>query len=147
MESDHRLSLGRPWHIGALQMASRLALAPMAGVSIRAYRRQGVRFGAGLVCSEMVSAAGLHYASAQTRKYLEIAPDKHPIALQIFGSDPALMAEAARMVEDAGADLVDINFGARSRRSSRPAPAPRCSPSRFSPAGSSRRSPARCQYR
>jgi tRNA-dihydrouridine synthase B len=83
----------------------------MAGVSVQAFRRQGRRFGAGLVCSEMVSCAGLEHRNERTLGYLRIASDEHPLAVQIFGSNPSTMAEAARMVEDAGADLIDINFG------------------------------------
>ena len=83
----------------------------MAGVSVQAFRRQGRRFGAGLVCSEMVSCAGLHHGNERTLGYLRIAADEHPLAVQIFGSEPELMGEAARMVVDAGADIVDINFG------------------------------------
>jgi tRNA-dihydrouridine synthase B len=90
---------------------TRVVLAPMAGVSVQAFRRQGRRFGAGLVCSEMVSCAGLHHGNERTLGYLRIAADEHPLAVQIFGAEPALMAEAACMVEDAGADIVDINFG------------------------------------
>jgi len=94
-----------------VEIPTRLVLAPMAGVSVQAFRRQGRRYGAGLVCSEMVSCAGLHHGNERTLGYLRIAPDERPLAVQIFGSEPAVMAEAARMVEDAGADLVDINFG------------------------------------
>jgi tRNA-dihydrouridine synthase B len=83
----------------------------MAGVSVQAFRRQGRRFGAGLVCSEMVSCAGLHHGNERTLGYLRIASDERPLAVQIFGSEPEVMAEAAQMVEDAGADLVDVNFG------------------------------------
>jgi nifR3 family TIM-barrel protein len=83
----------------------------MAGVSVQAFRRQGRRFGAGLVCSEMVSCAGLQHGNERTLGYLRIASDERPLAVQIFGSEPSVMAEAARMVEDAGADLVDINLG------------------------------------
>jgi tRNA-dihydrouridine synthase B len=97
-------------------MPTRLVLAPMAGVSVQAFRRQGRRFGAGLVCSEMVSCAGLHHGNDRTLGYLRIAGDEHPLAVQIFGSDPAAMAEGARMVEAAGADLVDINFGCPVRK-------------------------------
>src|SRR3989442_1545988 len=88
----------------------------MAGVSVQAFRRQGRRFGAGLVCSEMVSCAGLQHRNERTLGYLRIAADEHPLAVQIFGSDPAIMAGAARMVEEAGADLVDINFGCPVRK-------------------------------
>ncbi len=88
----------------------------MAGVSVQAFRRQGRRFGAGLVCSEMVSCAGLQHGNERTLGYLRIASDEHPLAVQIFGSKPSVMAEAARMVEAAGADLVDINFGCPVRK-------------------------------
>jgi tRNA-dihydrouridine synthase B len=94
-----------------VEIPTRLVLAPMAGVSVQAFRRQGRRFGAGLVCSEMVSCAGLHHGNERTLGYLRIASDERPLAVQIFGSEPDVMAEAARMVEDAGADLVDVNFG------------------------------------
>src|ERR671937_2924944 len=83
----------------------------MAGVSVQAFRRQGRRYGAGLVCSEMVSCAGLEHRNERTLGYLRVAGDEHPLAIQIFGSEPAVMAVAARMVVAAGADLVDINFG------------------------------------
>jgi tRNA-dihydrouridine synthase B len=106
-----QVDLRSPWRIGPVEIPTRVVLAPMAGVSVQAFRRQGRRFGAGLVCSEMVSSAGLEHRNERTLGYLRIAEDEHPLAVQIFGSDPAKMAEAARMVEAAGADLVDINFG------------------------------------
>jgi nifR3 family TIM-barrel protein len=88
----------------------------MAGVSVQSFRRQGRRFGAGLVCSEMVSCAGIEHRNERTLGYLRVASDEHPLAIQIFGSDPGVMAEAARMVAAAGADLVDINFGCPVRK-------------------------------
>ena len=94
-----------------MRIPTRVVLAPMAGVSVQAFRRQGRRFGAGLVCSEMVSCAGLQHGNERTLGYLRLGRDESPLAVQIFGSEPRVMAEAARMVEDAGADLVDINFG------------------------------------
>jgi nifR3 family TIM-barrel protein len=111
-----QVNLRETWHIGPVEIPSRLVLAPMAGVSVQAFRRQGRRFGAGLVCSEMVSCAGLSHGNEKTLGYLRISADEHPLAVQIFGSDPPLMAEAARMVEDAGADIVDINFGCPVRK-------------------------------
>jgi tRNA-dihydrouridine synthase B len=110
------IDLRIPWRIGPVEVPTRLVLAPMAGVSVQAFRRQGRRFGAGLVCSEMVSCAGLHHGNERTLGYLRIASDEHPLAVQIFGSEPNVMAEAARMVEAAGADLVDINFGCPVRK-------------------------------
>ncbi len=106
-----QVDLRKSWQIRDVEVPTRLVLAPMAGVSVQAFRRQGRRFGAGLVCSEMVSCAGLHHGNEKTLGYLRIASDERPLAVQIFGSEPGVMAEAARMVEDAGADLVDINFG------------------------------------
>jgi tRNA-dihydrouridine synthase B len=88
----------------------------MAGVSVQAFRRQGRRYGAGLVCSEMVSCAGLSHGNERTIGYLRIGRDESPLAVQIFGSEPDVMAEAARMVENTGADLVDINFGCPVRK-------------------------------
>jgi len=99
------------WSIGPVEIPTRLVLAPMAGVSVQAFRRQGRRFGAGLVCSEMVSCAGIEHRNERTLGYLRVASDEHPLAIQLFGSEPAVMAEAARMVEAAGADIVDLNFG------------------------------------
>src|SRR3954469_7819602 len=112
MEPDLRAS----WEIGAVTVPTRLVLAPMAGVSVQAFRRQGRRFGAGLVCSEMVSCAGLHHKNERTLGYLRIASDEHPLAVQIFGAEPTLMAEAAQMIVEAGADIVDINFGCPVRK-------------------------------
>src|SRR5215218_4803637 len=105
------LDLRESWFIGEVEIPSRLVLAPMAGVSVQAFRRQGRRHGAGLVCSEMVSVAGIQHRNERTLGYLRVASDEHPLAIQIFGSDPGAMAEAARAVQAAGADIVDINFG------------------------------------
>ena len=109
-------NLQESWWIGDVEIPTRLVLAPMAGVSVQAFRRQGRRFGAGLVCSEMVSCAGLQHGNERTLGYLRIASDERPLAVQIFGSDPTVMAGAARMVESAGADIVDINFGCPVRK-------------------------------
>src|SRR5881409_3154235 len=111
-----QVNLRESWWIGPVRVPSRIVLAPMAGVSVQAFRRQGRRFGAGLVCSEMVSCAGLEHHNERTLGYLRVARDEHPLAIQIFGSDPAVMGEAARMVEAAGADIVDINFGCPVRK-------------------------------
>ncbi|MCS7006352.1 MAG: tRNA dihydrouridine synthase DusB [Thermoleophilia bacterium] len=105
------LDLREPWWIGPVEVPTRLVLAPMAGVSVQAFRRQGRRYGAGLVCSEMVSCAGIEHRNERTLGYLRVAADEHPLAIQLFGSDPRAMAEAARMVEAVGADIVDLNFG------------------------------------
>ena len=110
------VNLLQSWSIGGVEVPTRIVLAPMAGVSIQAFRRQGRRFGAGLVCSEMVSAAGIEHRNERTFGYLRVAADEHPLAIQIFGADPRAMADAARMVETAGADIVDMNFGCPVRK-------------------------------
>jgi tRNA-dihydrouridine synthase B len=111
-----QVNLRESWWIRDIEIPTRLVLAPMAGVSVQAFRRQGRRYGAGLVCSEMVSCAGLEHRNERTLGYLRVAADEHPLAIQVFGSEPAVMAEAARMVEAAGADLVDVNFGCPVRK-------------------------------
>ena len=108
--------LREPWWIGEVEVPTRVVLAPMAGVSVQAFRRQGRRFGAGLVCSEMVSCAGIEHRNERTLDYLRVGRDEHPLAIQIFGAEPRAMAEAARMVEAAGADIVDMNFGCPVRK-------------------------------
>src|SRR5215213_8209602 len=111
-----QIDLRESWYVRDVEIPTRLVLAPMAGVSVQAFRRQGRRFGAGLVCSEMVSCAGIEHRNERTLGYLRVAGDEHPLAIQIFGSDPPVMADAARMVEAAGADIVDINFGCPVRK-------------------------------
>ncbi len=111
-----KIDLREPWSVGPVEVPTRVVLAPMAGVSVQAFRRQGRRYGAGLVCSEMVSCAGIEHRNERTLGYLRVAPDEQPLAIQIFGSDPQVMGDAARMVEAAGADLVDINFGCPVRK-------------------------------
>ena len=105
------IDLRESWRIGPVEVPTRLVLAPMAGVSVQAFRRQGRRYGAGLVCSEMVSCAGIEHRNEKTLGYLRVASDEHPLAIQLFGSQPQAMADAARMVEAVGADIVDVNFG------------------------------------
>src|SRR5207302_8543764 len=111
-----RVNLRESWWIDEVEIPTRLVLAPMAGVSVQAFRRQGRRYGAGLVCSEMVSCAGIEHRNERTLGYLRVSSDEHPLAIQIFGSEPAAMAEAARMVEAAGADIVDMNVGCPVRK-------------------------------
>src|SRR6266576_767224 len=108
--------LQESWWIRDIEIPTRVVLAPMAGVSAQAFCRQGRRHGAGLVCSEMVSCAGIEHRNERTLGYLRVSSDEHPLAIQIFGSEPEAMAEAARIVEAAGADIVDMNFGCPVRK-------------------------------
>jgi nifR3 family TIM-barrel protein len=110
------IDLRTAWKIGPVAVPTRLVLAPMAGVSVQAFRRQGRRYGAGLVCSEMVSCAGIEHGNERTLGYLRVAEDEHPLAIQLFGSEPRMLANAAGMVEAVGADIVDLNFGCPVRK-------------------------------
>ena len=120
------IDLRETWWIRDVEIPTRLVLAPMAGVSVQAFRRQGRRYGAGLVCSEMVSCAGIEHRNERTLGYLRVAADEHPLAIQLFGCEPGPMAEAARMVKAAGADLVDLNFGCPVKKVTRTGRARRC---------------------
>jgi tRNA-dihydrouridine synthase B len=106
-----------PWTLGGRPLENRLVLAPLAGIGNWFVRLQARRFGAGLVTSEMVSSFGLAYGNERTvKEFLRIHPDEHPVSIQLFGHDPAIMREAAAMVADAGADLIDLNMGCPVRK-------------------------------
>ena len=99
-------------HIGDICVDSKLALAPMAGVTDLAFRTICREFGAGLTYTEMVSAKALVYQDKKTRSLLQIGENEHPVGAQIFGSDAVCMADAAsRALEISGADFIDINMG------------------------------------
>ena len=98
--------------IGDIIINSKLALAPMAGVTDFAFRTICREFGAGLTCTEMVSAKALVYQDKKTLSLLKIGETEHPCAVQIFGSEPDCMAEAAKKaLALSGADFIDINMG------------------------------------
>ena len=97
--------------IGAVRLDGWALLAPMAGVSDLAYRVIAHRMGAALTTAEMVSAKGLYYKNEKTEDMLKIDPGEHPVALQLFGSDPEIMALGAKEMEKAGPDIIDINMG------------------------------------
>ncbi|MBO6148671.1 MAG: tRNA dihydrouridine synthase DusB [Lachnospiraceae bacterium] len=98
-------------NIGEVKLDSPYILAPMAGVSDLPFRRLCREMGAGLVCTEMISAKALHYGNKATKKLMAIHEKEHPIALQIFGSDPDIMAEQAAELEKEEFDILDINMG------------------------------------
>lgn len=97
--------------IGNVKLNNNIFLAPMAGVTDMAFRILCKRQGCGLTYTEMVSAKGLHYKSNNTAVLLEIAEEEIPAAVQIFGSDPEIVAQAARQAEAGGAAIIDINMG------------------------------------
>lgn len=110
-------ALTDPWTLGGRTIENRVVLAPLAGIGNWFVRLQARRYGAGLVVSEMVSSFGLAHGNERTlREFLRIHPDEHPVALQLFGHDPDVMREAAAIVADAGADLIDLNMGCPVRK-------------------------------
>ena len=98
-------------NIGSLHLENPVILAPLAGITNLPFRLLAKEAGCGLVCSEMVSADGLVHGARNAFDLLRSLPAEKPLAVQLFGSDPAVMAEAAAIVEGSGADLLDINFG------------------------------------
>lgn len=98
--------------IGTVDIPSRLALAPMAGVTDAAFRQICAELGAGYTITELISSKALCYHDKKTFSLLTQFPGEHPAAVQIFGSDPVCMAEAAQIaLEHTGADIIDINMG------------------------------------
>ena len=100
-----------PLYIGNVKLKNPVILAPMAGVSDKPYRVICSELGAGLVCMEMVSAKGILYKNRNTTKLLETDPAEHPVSLQLFGSDPEIMAKVAADIEHLPFDILDINMG------------------------------------
>ena len=98
--------------IGTVEISSKLALAPMAGVTDAAFRQICSELGAGYTITELISSKALCYHDKKTFSLLTQFPGEHPAAVQIFGSDPVCMAEAAQIaMEHTGADILDINMG------------------------------------
>jgi tRNA-dihydrouridine synthase B len=102
--------------IGPFELAAPLALAPMAGVTDLPFRRLCRRLGAGLAASEMVTSDVRLWNTPKTRHRLDHRDEPEPRVVQIAGYDPAMMAEAARMNADLGAQVIDVNFGCPARK-------------------------------
>lgn len=105
------MDFGQPLVIGDVRLDSRVVLAPMSGVTDPPFRRLVKRFGAGLVVSEMIASKALLYASRKTLKRSAAAMDEQPVAVQLAGCEPDVMADAARLCRDLGAAIIDINMG------------------------------------
>ncbi len=101
----------RPILIGDVTIPNNLILAPMAGVTDLPFRLLCKEQGAGLLCMEMISAKAVTYHNKKTDAMIETDPAEHPVSLQIFGCEPDVMAEAAKMIEDRDFDILDINMG------------------------------------
>lgn len=97
--------------IGNITLQNNCILAPMAGVTDLPFRLLCAEQGAGLVCMEMVSAKAIYYNNKNTEELMEIHPDEHPVSLQLFGSDPVIISEMAKRIEEKPFDILDINMG------------------------------------
>ena len=97
--------------IGSVTIPNNVILGPMAGVSDLPFRLLCHKNGAGLVCMEMVSAKAITYHNKKTDALMEIHKEEHPVSLQLFGSEPDVMAEAVELIKDKPYDILDINMG------------------------------------
>ncbi len=97
--------------IGNVNLRNRIILAPMAGVTDLPFRLLCKENGAGMVCTEMVSAKAISFHNKNTEALLEISPDEHPVSLQLFGSDPDIISEMAAYIEERPFDILDLNMG------------------------------------
>lgn len=100
-----------PLQIGSVTLPNNLILAPMAGVTDLPFRLLCKEQGAGLLCMEMVSAKAILYKNKNTEALLTIGPEEKPVSLQLFGSDPSIMAQIAHQIEERPFDILDINMG------------------------------------
>lgn len=101
----------RKIQIGEVTLQNNTILAPMAGVTDLPFRVLCAEQGAGLVCMEMVSAKAIYYKNRNTEELMEIDPGEHPVSLQLFGSDPEIISEMAKQIEEKPFDILDINMG------------------------------------
>ena len=99
------------WKIGNVKMDNPFVLAPMAGVTDLPFRKLCKEQGAGLICMEMISAKAISFHNKNTEALMEIDQAEHPVSMQLFGSDPALMAEVAKSIKERPFDILDINMG------------------------------------
>ncbi|MBS27497.1 MAG: tRNA dihydrouridine synthase DusB [Alphaproteobacteria bacterium] len=103
-------------HIGPIRIPNRVILAPMSGVSDLPFRRLAQRFGAGLVVSEMVASRQMLLDTKQSKQRMRFDRDAGPVCIQLAGTEPDIMADAARLSADRGADIIDINFGCPAKK-------------------------------
>lgn len=103
--------MGQKLTIGGVSLDNNLILAPMAGVTDLPFRLLCREQGAGLVCMEMVSAKAIYYHNKNTEELMEIHPDEKPVSLQLFGSDPKIISEMAKKIEERPFAILDFNMG------------------------------------
>ena len=102
---------GNRLKIGDVELENNIVLAPMAGVTDLPFRLLCKEQGAGLICMEMISANAIHFNSKKTDELMEIRAEEMPVSLQLFGSNPAVMAESAKRIEDRPFSILDVNMG------------------------------------
>jgi len=105
------LSLSRPIRLGSVTLSHNVIVSPMVGVTDAPFRRLCARGGSALMCGEMLSSQAIKYQSKKTLALLKFFPDERPLSSQIMGAEPAVMAEAAKVIESYGADVIDVNAG------------------------------------
>ena len=110
------MSINEPLSIGGVEIANRVCLAPLSGVTDQPFRRLARRYSTGLVFSEMVASREMLQQSRQSERKSRIDGEIGPIAVQLAGTEPEIMAEAARMVAGRGAEIIDINFGCPAKK-------------------------------
>lgn len=105
------------YQVGPVRIAPNVVLAPMEGVTDLTFRRLIRQIGGvGLTVTEFIASEGLRRGAAKIEEMARFDPDEHPVAIQIYGRDPYSMSEAARIIEDSGADICDINMGCPSKK-------------------------------
>src|SRR5439155_1735127 len=104
-------TLSRPIQLGSVRLAHNVILSPMVGVTDAPFRRLCARGGSALMSGEMLSSKAIQYQSKKTLALLQFFPDERPLSSQIMGAEPDVMAEAARLIADHGADVLDVNAG------------------------------------
>ena len=105
------LSQNNQMNIGNVSLKNEYILAPMAGFTDLPFRLICSQMGAGMVCMEMISAMAITYKNEKTFEMLKISPEESAVSLQLFGKDPAIMAEAAKMIDEYPFDILDVNMG------------------------------------
>src|SRR5437879_6990137 len=108
---DDEKRLSRPIQIGSVHLSHNVIVSPMVGVTDAPFRRLCARGGSALMSGEMLSAQAILYGNQKTLNLLRFFADERPLSCQIMGSGPGVMAEAAKIAESYGADVIDMNAG------------------------------------
>lgn len=114
--SDAVSPLSTPFKIGNITVPNRTVMAPMCNITHKPFRKLTKEYGAGLVVTQMVSAKALTLGCAKTKKLLEFDESERPIAFQVFGNNADTLGEAAKMLQDMGPDMVDLNMGCPAKK-------------------------------